>query len=79
MGAGHDHGQGQDLQPRGDDVAQRPLGQEGGLAPYAEGQKDEAAQGDDLELDQGDDDLQGQDREGQHDADHGQAEDQGVG
>ncbi|MNY26576.1 hypothetical protein D3C86_1604330 [compost metagenome] len=78
-GARHDDGQSQDLQSGGHHIAERSLGQEGGAAPDAEGQENEAAEGDDLELQQGDDDLQGQDGEGQHDADHGDAEDQGVG
>ena len=62
-----DDGENQHLHARGDDIAEHAFGQEGGLAEEAEGDQHEARERRQLELDQGDEELDGEDEEGQQD------------
>ncbi|MNP28866.1 hypothetical protein D3C76_1218650 [compost metagenome] len=61
-----DHRQHQDLDAGGHNVAQHLFGEEGGLVPQGEGHQDEAGEGGQLELDQGDEQLDGQEEETDH-------------
>ena len=60
-----DDGEDQHLHARGDDIAEHALGQKGGLAEEAEGDQHEARECRQLELDQRDEELDGEDEERQ--------------
>src|SRR3546814_7756876 len=70
-----DHGEDQHLDARGYDMPEHTLGHERGPPEKGEGDKDEAREGDKLELENRHEDLHRENEEGEHDDDPGDEQD----